>query len=406
MEYELPISKIIKAITDNGSNFIKAFHTFQDQGNDNDQDLDDDDLSEGDHDIFSIADIIEENSDGIEVRSDSIKLPVHFRCASHTINLICTSDLEKISNPLHDASLSKCQKIWNKIGRSTKAAESIKEICGVQLIRPCATRWNSLYDSISSILKQRPKLQDICDCLFITTFSTEEIEYLEEYEVCLAPLASALDKLQGDCYFGILLPTLLTVLRKLTGIQQSTEFKHCTALVGALLTGMRTRFGSILEFSDMDIAFASISHPFFKLRWIPLDKVEGLREAFIDSVLKLNELDGRCTDEILVVNSMNDNFFEFEDGSGADNGKTHGMTEHLRLQCQQYFVDPETEISMLHKYPAVKNAFLKYNTPLPSSAPVERLFSYGGMILSPNRRSLSDTQFESLLLLKVNSKYY
>lgn len=36
------------------------------------------------------------------------------------------------------------------------------------------------------------------------------------------------------------------------------------------------------------------------------------------------------------------------------------------------------------------------------SALVERLFSYAGMILSPNRRTLSDLLFEKMVVLKVN----
>jgi len=34
--------------------------------------------------------------------------------------------------------------------------------------------------------------------------------------------------------------------------------------------------------------------------------------------------------------------------------------------------------------------------------PVERLFSYGGMIFSPKRKNLSDSMFESLILMKAN----
>jgi len=43
-----------------------------------------------------------------------------------------------------------------------------------------------------------------------------------------------------------------------------------------------------------------------------------------------------------------------------------------------------------------------HNAVLPSSAPVERFFSFAGMITRPHRRSLSDKMFEHLLLLQVN----
>jgi len=48
------------------------------------------------------------------------------------------------------------------------------------------------------------------------------------------------------------------------------------------------------------------------------------------------------------------------------------------------------------------NRIANWNALLPSSAPVERLFSFAGMITRPHRRSLSDKTFEQLLILKAN----
>ncbi|CAB3223979.1 unnamed protein product [Arctia plantaginis] len=48
------------------------------------------------------------------------------------------------------------------------------------------------------------------------------------------------------------------------------------------------------------------------------------------------------------------------------------------------------------------NLFIKYNTAIPSSAAVERLFSTGKDILTPKRASLSDENFNMLMFMKGN----
>jgi len=44
-----------------------------------------------------------------------------------------------------------------------------------------------------------------------------------------------------------------------------------------------------------------------------------------------------------------------------------------------------------------------YNTMIPSSAPVKRLFSFGGIIRNAKRNRLADTTFETFLMLKSNA---
>ena len=60
---------------------------------------------------------------------------------------------------------------------------------------------------------------------------------------------------------------------------------------------------------------------------------------------------------------------------------------------------------MLNNYPIIKMLFIKYNSILPSSAPVERMFSIATNINKPKRNKLNDTKFTLLVLLKSNILY-
>ena len=72
------------------------------------------------------------------------------------------------------------------------------------------------------------------------------------------------------------------------------------------------------------------------------------------------------------------------------------VDDYLRSDCQ--------ELSLLKTMPIFKKLFRKYNTSLPSSAPVERMFSSAGRIFTKRRHQLSDEHFETQLLLKESIK--
>ena len=70
-------------------------------------------------------------------------------------------------------------------------------------------------------------------------------------------------------------------------------------------------------------------------------------------------------------------------------------------ELERYLNDKDKRLEMLDKYPNIKKLFMRYNTMLPSSAPVERLFSMAALVLTGKRANLSDTLLEHLILLKI-----
>ena len=54
----------------------------------------------------------------------------------------------------------------------------------------------------------------------------------------------------------------------------------------------------------------------------------------------------------------------------------------------QFLEEHRKDIAVLHNYPTVKKRFLKYNSVFRSSAPVERLFSFAGIIIRPQMQNV------------------
>jgi hypothetical protein len=403
------MSKIVKAVTDNGSNFVKAFKEYGIQGTEDTEDCDiieDDEIEEDDGDMLMLEECLTQTD---ELQEDQvIVLPAHQRCASHTLSLVCTVDANSKSSRLQKSAFAKCYGVWNKSARSTKFAETVKSTCGVYFKKPCVTRWNSLYDSLRGILKQKDQINLICTELGVPLFHEREIEFIEQYCDCVKPIAEALDRLQGEnnTFYGELIPTLLTIEKRLN-MQINLKPKHCESLPQTLLNGIRRRFHDFLNLSPevKDAILASISYPKMKLRWVSLEKLEDMKALFIEKALLEfgSQVQLECSEvSSNVVPLEDDQFFLFEDAAGTSSGhETHVIS--VQQECLDYLKDPVHDIQILRKYPTVMKMFMKYNTPLPSSGAVERLFSYSSMVLSPKRKSTSDNNFEKLTLLKVNN---
>lgn len=138
-------------------------------------------------------------------------LPKHVRCASHTLNLIAPTDVKNAIQKntalrtKHTNAVLKCNTLW-KMASRPKSNEIIHQVLGHTLSYPGVTRWNSLYDSVSQILKDNQNLKSLFEKLNIrnSMFKDTELHYLKEYCLVLQPLARALDVLQGDkkIFFG------------------------------------------------------------------------------------------------------------------------------------------------------------------------------------------------------------
>lgn len=97
----------------------------------------------------------------------------------------------------------------------------------------------------------------------------------------------------------------------------------------------------------------------------------------------------------------NDDLYAFV----ADNCSAPEITDNsIDREIQDYLSSKRTDRELILEFPHLRQAFIKFNASLPSSAAVERLFSSAGQILLPRRCRLSDVMFEKLVFLRHSTK--
>uniref|UniRef100_A0A034WVU3 Putative AC9 transposase n=1 Tax=Bactrocera dorsalis TaxID=27457 RepID=A0A034WVU3_BACDO len=224
--FDLDNKNIVMTITDNGSNFIKAF---KDHGVDNFHQEEDD------------------SDDELSFRESEFLLPKHHRCSSHTLNLLATTDFLKILKAdlavyeKHKMIFEKCNSPWKKCNWP-KSSEVIVAYLGSNLVVPVVTRWNSLYDAVTKIIHHKSRLNILCEQLSLAPFSLSDVQYLESYKLLMTPIAQALDFLQGEqnVKFGLLLPVLITLSNKLQKLSKK-EF-HLSSFAAKINLALWSRF--------------------------------------------------------------------------------------------------------------------------------------------------------------------
>ena len=75
-----------------------------------------------------------------------------------------------------------------------------------------------------------------------------------------------------------------------------------------------------------------------------------------------------------------------------DNGPST-FKSTVEIEILNYINSKNTNLDMINNYPIIKMLFIKYNSILPSSAPVERICSIATNINKPKHNKLNDTNF-------------
>nr|XP_016853404.1 PREDICTED: uncharacterized protein LOC100554977 [Anolis carolinensis] len=425
VEYRIH-NKVVCMTVDSGSNFagtLRVFKNKETEAAETSEASDEDSEDKAEVEFVPLFEILEAGNKAGERTGDNdgLRLPPFQRCASHTLNLVATCDVQGLisesaqNSPLglfrkHFSSLTaKCNKLWREQKASPQMAEYILEQCGAYLKVPDRSRWDSTYEALkqlSRLLSAMPlRVGAVMDRCSLARVTAEEGLAAREYTEVMAPLAQALDILRRDSgmFMGYLLPTLYNLDRKLRELEhRPLGYTYCLPLLRGLRKALRERFGPIWE--DKKLLLAACLHPRFKADWLEsaarADQtsrymMEALLKAEIRSTVAEEGADPLEPDPC--AEDLEEDFFNLQ-----PRGRRCGA-DAVDEEVWRYLKAPGREASSLHAFPHVLQRFLLYNTGLPSSAAVEHLLCAERCAAADAGRQPSDDRlFEQLFLLKQN----
>lgn len=143
-----------------------------------------------------------------------------------------------------------------------------------------------------------------------------------------------------------------------------------------------------------DLVLAAALHPEFQLTWLKDKEKEILATECLKETVRETSMEMENSPAPVVEDD--DDLFDFKKPTAARNSEQKWESE-----IEQYLRYSTGQIKCLHSYPLIKDLFIQYNTPLPSSAAAEKAFCITGELFTYKHGFLSDLCCEDMLLLKT-----
>lgn len=271
----------------------------------NDEDIDDDIDADPNFDVISRND-----------EFDDLTLPKHFRCASHTLNLLASSDYNKFIkksslNIRHERVMKKCNELWKNL-RARKKRVALVNFLDKCIKKPVITRWNSMFEALSDVnsVKEKLLLSEAKKALNLTkNFTEDDFDYINFYLDLMKPLAITLDRLQGEknCHFGYLLPSLIKL--RIDWEKQLVQTSAFQNIIQNLIDKLEIRFFphfNVTGYTGEFAAIAALVHPRFKKKWVKCLSSEAQNRigAIIDQIAATLNPSNDPSEEVVEEDSM------------------------------------------------------------------------------------------------------
>lgn len=148
---------------------------------------------------------------------------------------------------------------------------------------------------------------------------------------------------------------------------------------------------------------AAITHPHFQFKWIKDEEREKLAKQWLEEEFEAARPHNIASDEPIMPllnlpEKQSNPLFDFD-------APACQIREIVDNEIVIFLNQPDKDLNECFKnLPILRELFVRYNTPVPSSATLERAFSLAKSILSPQRGRLSDERFEASMILNLFRK--
>jgi len=390
----------------------------------------------------------ESESDSIDIDLCSIAKRSRLSCFAHSLQLSIGDGLKHIQGAR--PAMSKLSRLSTLIHSSNAVKENFENKFGKSRTIPAynATRWNSqLHQIQSAVCLDHQKLENLCkdtdhrECIL----SVKEWAQMKELVDLLKPFSEATNLIQGDTNptISFVVPTVLALHGHLTSFMKKAKFLKVIAT--ELLKSLKLRFSGVFAsvgmcnalpahsmlhnlgneqpFGDVVYVMAAVLDPAFSFRWlvdVAADDVakEDLKTTIKDVIVQEAESLSRASTLGNISPSESEGQCSSIDPGSATLFASYKRKKLTRIssahsQVIRYLeLAEETEEMCLGFWYANKArldlifGLAKKVLAVPaSSAPVERVFSRGGIIMRPHRARLNDKLLAELIFLKCNYQY-
>ena len=343
--------------------------------------------------------------------------------------VVCIRRSALLSEELHD------------IQRVAIAAASVRDspeedADGDSLTRPLKlalnvkTRFNSLCILFSRLLDVKPHVQRLClnnpADLADKALSMEQWQQVEELVAVLSPVKQLCDLLEASSSpsLSLLIPLVQNVLQILYDVQCSLKTLSCRAVCEAVRSTIQQRTQSSLQ--DRTVQVAMALDPRVRTKVLPnYDRAVSqhtLKATFQTFQTVFAELRGRSA--VLQPVAAERKEEAQETVTDPPPAKRHRSVMDLQDDCVT--IAPVSELESFAKeggirleecplrwwasraatYPVLSQMARVYLAVPASSAPSERVFSTGTLVLSDRRRRLEETRVARLMFMKHNMRLY